>query len=120
MKNAVFLDVTKCDSGKNRHFGGMYHFQLQGEKIGELGTTLAVTRKRNMLPSNTMFLVTADDVPSLLILVTFLVEAIHSFETSILARVKRHNIPQHGFHRKQSCSLILPYALPCSKSLIIF
>jgi hypothetical protein len=32
MKNAVFWDVTKCDSCKNRLFGGMFRLHHQGDK----------------------------------------------------------------------------------------
>jgi hypothetical protein len=32
MKNAVLLDVTPCESYKNRRFGGMYHLHYQGNK----------------------------------------------------------------------------------------
>jgi hypothetical protein len=33
MKNAVFWNVTLCDSCKDRRFGGTYRFHYQGEKI---------------------------------------------------------------------------------------
>jgi hypothetical protein len=42
MKNAVFWDVT-LGSCKNRLFGGTYRLHRQGERISELGTTLAVS-----------------------------------------------------------------------------
>jgi hypothetical protein len=32
MNNAVLLNVTTCDSCKNRRFGGTYHLYHQGEK----------------------------------------------------------------------------------------
>jgi hypothetical protein len=32
LKNAVFLDVTPCDSCKNRRFGGIYFLHPQDEK----------------------------------------------------------------------------------------
>jgi hypothetical protein len=54
-------------------------------RIGELGTTLAVTSK---------LLVTANVVPSSPVLVTLIVEALGSFETSILKRATRRNIPE--------------------------
>jgi hypothetical protein len=40
MKNAVFWDVTPCDSCKNRRFGGAYGLRHQDDKICELGTML--------------------------------------------------------------------------------
>jgi hypothetical protein len=41
MRNAFFLDVMPCGSGKNRRFGGTNCLLHQGDKIGELGTTEA-------------------------------------------------------------------------------
>jgi hypothetical protein len=58
MKNAVFWDVTTCGSCKNRRFGETYRLHHQGDKIGELGTTLAVTSNRSMLWSNTLSILT--------------------------------------------------------------
>jgi hypothetical protein len=49
MKNAVFWEVTPCGSYKNRCFGGLYSLHYQSEKIGKLGTTLAVTSNRSTL-----------------------------------------------------------------------
>jgi hypothetical protein len=43
MKNAVIWDMTPCGSRKNHRFGRTYRFHQQRERIGELGTTLAVT-----------------------------------------------------------------------------
>jgi hypothetical protein len=55
-------------------------------RIGELGRTLAVTNNRNTL------LVTAYVIPSLPILVTLMMEAIWSFETSVVTRATWSNI----------------------------
>jgi hypothetical protein len=41
-------------------------------------------------------LVTADVVPSLPIIVTMMMEAPRSYETSVLTRVTRRNIPEDG------------------------
>jgi hypothetical protein len=57
-------------------------------RIGELGTTLAVTSNRHTV------LVTASVVPSSPILVTLMKEAISTSETSVLIRAIRRNIPE--------------------------
>jgi hypothetical protein len=58
---------------------------------GELGTTLAVTSNRR---SVRRLLVTANVVPSSLILVTLMMEALSSSETSVLTRATLRNIPE--------------------------
>jgi hypothetical protein len=56
-------------------------------RIGELGTTLAVTSNRRMLPRNTKWLiVTASVVPSSPILVALMKEALSSSKTGVLTR----------------------------------
>jgi hypothetical protein len=66
-------------------------------RIGELGTTLAVTGNRCTLRRNTKYylrwlLVTDSVVPSSPILVTLMKEALSSPETSVLTIATRHNI----------------------------
>jgi hypothetical protein len=57
-------------------------------RIGELGIILAVSSNRSTLS-----------------LVTLMMEAIRSFETSVLTRATQHHIPEGGiFHRKHSVS----------------
>jgi hypothetical protein len=70
-KNVVFWDVAPCFYCKRRLFSGTYR-----ERIGEI--------------------VIVNVVPSLPFLVIMMMEAIWSFEMSVLARTTRRNIPEDG------------------------
>jgi hypothetical protein len=93
MKNGVFWDVTPCGSCKSPRFGG------------------TATRR-----SVRWLLVTAD-VPSPQKLVTLIMEALISFETSVLTRVIRRNIPVdailHSHRREYLKSYIIQRSLKC-------
>jgi hypothetical protein len=67
MNNAVFWDVMPCDYCKIPRFGGMYHLHYQGEKNQQI-----------FLRSMLHLLGTANIVPSSMILVTLMVEALGS------------------------------------------
>jgi hypothetical protein len=64
---------------------------IRVERIGELGTTLAVTSNQCTLRR---MLVTASVVPSSPILITLIKEALSPSETSILTRATRGNISE--------------------------
>jgi hypothetical protein len=82
-------------------------------RIGELRTTLAVSSNRRTLRRNTNFvflrsvlrlLVTAN-VPSTPILVTLMMEALNSSETSVLIRFTLSHIPEDAIphsHRREN------------------
>jgi hypothetical protein len=70
-------------------------------RIGELGTTLAVTSNRSVR----RLLVTANVVPSSPIVVTVMAEAVSSSETWILTRATRRSIPENCIlhsHRREN------------------
>jgi hypothetical protein len=92
MKNDIFLDVTPCGCCKNRRFRGTYRLHRQNDKN---------QRARNV-SSNC-----ADVVPSSLILVTLIMDATHSTETSVLTRATRRHIPEGGVLHSLSLSLEL-------------
>jgi hypothetical protein len=76
MKNGIFWDVTPCGSCKNRRFGGTYQFHQQGDKNS--GTVFILSVRQS--------LVTANIVPSFLILVTLMMEELYSSETLVFTR----------------------------------
>jgi hypothetical protein len=104
-------------------------------RSGRLGTTLAVTSNRNRLRRNTMYLlctyvciiyvvflpdvlrllVTAN-VPSAPILVTLMMEALYSSETSVLTRDRRRDIP---IYRLRADAMLLFETVSAAQNLIM-
>jgi hypothetical protein len=79
MKNNVW-DVLSCGSYKNRHFGGKYLLYHQG----------------------LLLLLTVIIIYSSPVLVSLIMGAISSSETSVLTRATRRNISEEGIlHREQ-------------------
>jgi hypothetical protein len=69
---------------------------IRATRIGELGTTLAVTIQ--FLCGAFRLLLTASVVPISPILVTLMMEAIRVSETSIITRATRRNVPEDILH----------------------
>jgi hypothetical protein len=105
LKNAVFWDVTSCGSCKNSRFWRTYCLHDQSDKNRRAGNNIVFPRNVIQL------LVTANVVPRSPILVTLLMEVIHSSETSNVPRGTRRNIPEEDILHSQRRKILKCYTV---------
>jgi hypothetical protein len=96
MKNAVFWDVPPCGISEDCSAS-----IIRMKRIGELGTTLALTSNESTLKTivflrRVLRLLVTADVPSSQILVTRMMEVLRSSKTSVLTRATRRSITEDG------------------------
>jgi hypothetical protein len=77
---------------ENYMFHGTCHFHLQCQTVSHARNWVKLT----IFLCSVLWLLVTDNVPSKPILVTLMMEAIRSTETSVLTRATLHNIPEDG------------------------
>jgi hypothetical protein len=98
MQNALIWDGALCCSCKNRRFGVMYSFHHKGDKNRQT---------RYFFLRSVLRLLVA-------ILVTLMMEAIHSFETSVLTRATRRHTPEDCTIHRHRRENLKSYIIWCS------
>jgi hypothetical protein len=93
MKNAIFWVAMPYGSCKNRRFGGTERLHHQGDKNRRTENNVSLSSNRRTLRKNTKC-VRRSLVPSSPSLVTLMMEALGSSETSVFTRVTRRNHPE--------------------------
>jgi hypothetical protein len=89
MKNAVLWDVTPCGFYKKRRFGGTHLLSHQGDKNQRARNKVCRDMCHIVFLRSTFRLLVTANAPSSTILVTLLMEALLSSETSVLIRATR-------------------------------
>jgi hypothetical protein len=105
MKYAVFWDVTPCRSCKVRCLGGTYRLRDQDDKNQRARnnvSSISLRRLRRML-------VIPNVAPSSPILVTQMMEVLHSSETSVLTRTTQRNMLEDSILLSRSRKYVKSY-----------